>query len=300
MTISERKKRFKEKLNYYKSLIDNFLSSLFQDGYIPQELISAMNYSLMAGGKRIRPILCYVWGKLLGGKESDILKFASSIELIHTYSLIHDDLPAIDNDDFRRGKPTSHKKFGEAMAILAGDGLLTEAFYLMSSCDLPKDRLLEAIYEISKAAGPRGMVGGQVLDVLYTGKNIKDGDLLKKIHSLKTGAMIKASCLCGAILAEADKSDLKNASIYGEYVGLAFQVVDDILNVIGDEKKLGKPVGKDKDLGKLTYPSIFGLDQSYKYAEELVNKAIEAIDGYRGEEAEFLRDLAWYILYRTQ
>lgn len=296
----EKIKRFKKALETYKAKVDSVLVGLLSDNQIPEELIESMNYSLLAGGKRIRPILCFVWGKLLGGDEKEILKFASSIELIHTYSLIHDDLPAIDNDDLRRGKPTCHVKFGEAMAILAGDGLLTEAFYVMSCCNLPEDRLLQAIKEISYAAGPRGMVGGQVLDVLYTGTHEQSKEILKKIHSLKTGALIKASCACGAILSGAGEEDVNRACSYGEYVGLAFQVVDDILNVVGDEKKLGKPVGRDQALGKLTYPSIYGLEESYKYAESLVNKAIEIMDAYSGDEANFLKDLAWYIFYRTK
>ncbi len=296
----KRVKIFKDSLNYYKGKIDNYLASLFKDGEIPERLVEAMSYSLLAGGKRVRPILCLVWGNLLDGDEDKILRFAVSIELIHTYSLIHDDLPAIDNDDLRRGKPTNHVKFGEDMAILAGDGLLTEAFFLMSSCGLPTDRVIKAIEKISIAAGPRGMVGGQVLDVLNTGSNVKDKELLKKIHSLKTGAMIEASCVCGALLADGDKEDLIRASSYGECIGLAFQVVDDILNVVGDEKKLGKPVGKDKDLGKLTYPSIFGLEKSYEYAQELVDKAVDIISIYNGFEADFLKDLAQYIYYRTK
>ena len=292
---------FKEELNIYSQEINFYLSQCVKGQGIPCELVKAMEYSLLAGGKRIRPILCLIWGKMLGVNFEQILPFACGIELIHTYSLIHDDLPAMDNDDLRRGKPTNHKVFGEALAILAGDGLLTHAFSMMLSTPLPPHLIVSASREIAWASGPAGMVGGQVLDMLYTGKNSLDLKELQKMHRMKTGALIRGSCVSGAILArsaEADDTDEKMAREYGQAIGLAFQIVDDILDIVGNEQELGKPIGSDRDQGKVTYPALLGLTKSRELAEECAQKARASLTRYAGQEKDFLTELAQYIVNR--
>jgi geranylgeranyl diphosphate synthase, type II len=291
-------KPIKARLRGFAQEVESFLSSCFRGQDIPAALTEAMDYSLMAGGKRLRPALCLSWAEMLGADRTLVLPFAAGIECIHTYSLIHDDLPSMDNDDLRRGKPTSHKMFGEATAILAGDGLLTEAFALMLGTALPPERVIAAAAEVAAAAGPRGMVGGQVLDMECTGRQGFDLATLKDMHARKTGALITASCVSGAILAGAGRDDLDRARVYGRNVGLAFQVVDDILDVIGDESSLGKPVGSDQERGKTTYPSIIGLEQSYVVARECVGSAVTGLDGFDRNSSGFLRDLAVYIVER--
>jgi geranylgeranyl diphosphate synthase, type II len=240
-----------------------------------------------------------VMGRVAGhGRPGRVLPFAAGIECIHTYSLIHDDLPAMDNDDLRRGRPTSHKKFGEATAILAGDGLLTEAFTLMLGTGLPPERVVAAAAEVATAAGPRGMVGGQLLDMELTGRPSVDLENLKDMHSRKTGALIMASCLSGAILAGSGRDGMERAEAYGRNVGLAFQVVDDILDVIGDESSLGKPVGSDAAQRKSTYPALIGLEGSYAVARQCVGAALEALEGFDGDSSVFLRELSVYIVDR--
>lgn len=286
-------------LSSYAQDVDFFLGQCFKGRGIPCRLVEAMEYSLLAGGKRLRPALCLAWGEMFGAKRQDILPFACGIECVHTYSLIHDDLPAMDNDDLRRGKPSSHKKFDEATAILAGDGLLTEAFHLMLAVVSPAERIVQAVREFSLAAGGRGMVGGQLLDMSFTGKVGLSLDELQDMHAKKTGAIIRASCVCGAILAGADSLDVSRAARYGESVGLAFQVVDDILDVIGNETTLGKPVGSDEQKGKNTYPALVGLEKSYSVARESAALAVELLDEFKSDEAIFLGDLARYIVDRV-
>jgi geranylgeranyl diphosphate synthase type II len=237
---------------------------------------------------------------MLGLDREKAMPFAASLELIHTYSLIHDDLPAMDNDDLRRGKPTNHKQFDEATAILAGDGLLTEAFALMLSAELEPARVASAARAVAEAAGARGMVGGQVLDMQYTGKGGVSLEELRAMHAMKTGALITVSCLAGAILAGASAEDLARADRYGKAIGVSFQIVDDILDVIGDEKTLGKPVGSDEGNDKTTYPKLLGLDESKRQAEKYRDKALDCLAPYQGREAEFLRALARYIVDRVQ
>ena len=293
---------FKEELNIYSQEVNFYLSRCVKGQGIPCELVKAMEYSLLAGGKRIRPVLCLVWGKMLGADIEQILPFACGIELIHTYSLIHDDLPAMDNDDLRRGKPTNHKIFGEAMAILAGDGLLTHAFSLMLSTPLPSHLVVSASREIAWASGPAGMVGGQVLDMLYTGKSTLDLKELQKMHRMKTGALICGACVSGAILARtanADDMDEKLARDYGQAIGLAFQIVDDILDIVGNEQELGKPIGSDQNQGKVTYPALLGLTKSRELAQECAQKAKNSLAGYSGREKGFLSELAQYIVNRV-
>jgi geranylgeranyl diphosphate synthase type II len=291
----------KHQLKTLRNEVDTCLESRFQNTNIPERLKESMTYSLRAGGKRIRPILCLVSTELFGLDRSKILSFAAGLECIHTYSLIHDDLPAMDNDDLRRGQPTNHIAYGEALAILAGDGLLTEAFSLMLSTELPSDRIVQAVQKIATAAGPKGMVGGQALDITMTGQDGHESfEGLKTMHNLKTGALIEAACSCGALLAGANHDDLERTSQYGQSIGLAFQVADDILDVIGDRETLGKTPGGDEKQGKLTYPSLLGLEASRHWGQQLVAQAHEALSPYTSPSADFLRELAQYIIDRVE
>ncbi len=288
----------KAELKALGGLVEGRLASIFGDGATPAPLTASMEYSLMAGGKRLRPVLCLAWAELAGGNAQAVLDFACAIECIHTYSLIHDDLPAMDNDDLRRGKPSNHKQFDEATAILAGDGLLTEAFTLASSLSLPPERVLRSIFHLSTAAGPRGMVGGQVLDMGLTGKSASLPQL-REMHAKKTGALIESSCVSGCILGGGNEAGQVKASEYGRAIGLAFQVTDDILDVVGDEAALGKPVGSDQAQGKSTYPALLGIEQSRILARESVDQALAALNGFAHPRADFLRAIARYILDRT-
>lgn len=284
-----------------KEMIDRFL-----DGYLPaedeypQEIYRSMRYSLFAGGKRLRPILSLASYETIEDDSSSILPIACAIELIHTYSLIHDDLPPIDNDNLRRGKPTNHKVFGEAMAILTGDALLTIAFSMMTADDCIKKfnhkLLLQVIREISIAAGDRGMVGGQVVDIISEGKEI-DFKTLEYIHENKTGALIKASVRVGGILASARDEELRRMTIYGENIGLAFQITDDILDIEGTKEDLGKDTGMDSAKGKKTYPGLIGIKESKKKVKELIENAIEAIIIFN-ERADPLKEIAQSIINR--
>jgi geranylgeranyl diphosphate synthase type II len=269
---------------------------------LSNSLHRAIRHSLLDGGKRIRPILSIAAFEAVGGKGDHILPFACALEMIHTYSLIHDDLPAMDNDDYRRGKPTCHKMFGEAIGILAGDGLLTEAFKLMtnrSSWEDPsndKGLILDVVHEIAQAAGIWGMVGGQVADIESEGKEI-DLPLLQYIHTHKTGAMILASIRVGARLGGANGETLRAFTRYAERIGLAFQIIDDILNVEGKATALGKSTGTDLSRGKATYPSLLGVEESKRRATELVELAVESLKPY-GPEADPLREIARFIIAR--
>jgi geranylgeranyl diphosphate synthase type II len=260
-----------------------------------------MEYSLLAGGKRLRPVLCLAFARMLGGNGHAVMPFAAAFELIHTYSLIHDDLPAMDDDDLRRGRPSNHKVYGEAMAILAGDALLTEAFALAATAcpDIPARAVVRATATLARAAGAAGMVGGQALDMAYTAKPGISLDGLREMQALKTGALIRAACACGAELAEAPQADVARACEYGQAVGAAFQIVDDVLDVVGDEKTLGKPVGSDQEQGKTTYPLLLGVEKSMDLARRFVAKARQSLQPFEGEEACFLRDLAQYIVDRA-
>lgn len=276
--------------------------------YAPQpegpaaEVGRAMSHSLFAGGKRLRPILCVAGARAVGGDEHRVLPVACALEMIHTYSLIHDDLPAMDNDDLRRGKPTCHKVYGEAVAILAGDGLLTEAFRLMTRADLsgglePR-ALLDVIALIARAAGYEGMVGGQVVDIQSEGKAV-DPSLVEFIHTHKTGALIAASVSSGAILGGGDKEQVKAITSYGQGIGLAFQIADDILDIEGDAKAMGKRAGGDVRKKKITYPSVLGLNESKAIQNEMVEKALEALKTF-DQKADPLRHLAMYIVEREK
>ncbi len=279
--------------------IENFLEVYYREPFEPAILYESMRYSLLAGGKRIRPILCLTAYETCGGKISDILAQASAIELIHTYSLIHDDLPAMDDDKLRRGKPTNHVIYGEAMAILAGDGLLTDAFRLFSKSDLISgDLLIRGINILSANAGIYGMVAGQALDIVSEGKD-GDKETVEFIHQSKTAALIKASLIIGGILSGADSRYVGALSEYGENIGLAFQVTDDILDITGTTEELGKPKGSDDKKNKMTYPAIYGVEKSRLIAGECVNNAKNAISVFE-EKAHWLLEIADYLLTRTK
>ncbi len=264
--------------------------------------MEAMRYSLFAGGKRVRPILCLAAAEALGTDPVPLLPVACALECIHTYSLIHDDLPAMDDDDLRRGKPTNHMVFGEAGAILAGDGLLTFAFDLISDpslSDFISDTArLRLVQVISRAAGPLGMVGGQALDVASEGQEV-DFETLRTIHRCKTGALITAAVQAGAIIGGADDDHYASLTTYGEAIGLAFQIFDDLLNVEGTTEELGKAAGSDADREKATYPAFFGVQATREKAQEAVATAIAALAGF-DHRAEPLRELARYIINRKR
>ncbi|MEW6327930.1 MAG: polyprenyl synthetase family protein [Thermodesulfobacteriota bacterium] len=266
------------------------------------EVMKAMRYSIFAGGKRVRPILCLAACEAVSGDTAQALPVACALECIHTYSLIHDDLPAMDDDDYRRGAPTCHKVFGEAMAILAGDGLLTFAFQLLSgvlhNTGIRRSNLLEATQVIARAAGVHGMVGGQVVDMASEGKDV-DTETVRYIHTHKTAAIIAGSIQAGALIAGGRRNKIKALGRYGEALGLAFQVVDDILDIEGDPKEMGKATGSDIRKKKATYPSVYGLEESRVIAKKLIEEAIGSLHGFRAE-AEPLRAIARYILDRKK
>ncbi len=296
----EEKCMIKEYLKTRKEIVDRFIKEYFSLRSPSTTLHDAMTYSLFAGGKRLRPILTLTSNEACGGEPEKILHYAGAIELIHTYSLIHDDLPSMDDDDLRRGKPSNHKVFGEAMAILAGDALLTEAFTMLSCCQsngISSASSLRAIYEISHAAGPHGMVAGQAEDILAE-ESEPNFDTLTFIHKHKTGALITTSVRVGAILADADNSDIESLTEYGNNIGIAFQIMDDILDIEGNTAELGKKTGSDEKKKKLTYPALFGVEQSRKKAYTHIENAIEAISHF-SEKAEPLRAIARYIVERN-
>jgi geranylgeranyl diphosphate synthase type II len=286
----------KEKKKTVDSFLRQYIAAKKKHKECPRGLADAMGYALMAGGKRARPILCIASYEASGGRSKKILPIACSLELIHTYSLIHDDLPAMDNDDFRRNMPTTHKVFGEATAILAGDALLTDAFNMIVQSKAGPGTLVKVIHEMSSACGPEGLVGGQTVDLLLEGKKAGKKDLIY-IHTHKTGALIKASVRTGAIVANASTDKLKYLTEYGEKVGLAFQVVDDILDITGTKEEIGKSTGADSARGKNTYPSIFGLKKSRDIATALANESIEALSSFN-KRADPLREIADYIISR--
>ena len=290
-----------EYLESRKTLVDQALELyLPAESTEPSVIFRSARYSVFAGGKRLRPILCIGAAEAVGGPIDAVMPAACALELIHTYSLIHDDLPAMDDDDFRRGKPTSHKVFGEAVAILAGDALLTDAFRIIAGRTpvgpVRAETLLQVIQEVALAAGWFGMVGGQVVDIESEGKT-PDEKRLNFIHTRKTGALITVSLRAGALLGGADADALDALTEYGRHAGLAFQIADDILNVEGDAKALGKGTGSDRSRGKLTYPALVGVETSKRVAAELVEKAVEDLRAF-DERAEPLRRIAQFIVER--
>ena len=266
---------------------------------LDKTLCESMKYSLMAGGKRLRPVLLMAAADAVGAKGEQYLTTACALEMIHTYSLIHDDLPAMDDDDYRRGKLTNHKVYGAGMATLAGDALLTLAFEVMlRQQGVSADKLVQVVREISAAAGPEGMVGGQALDMESEDKQITM-ETMKKIHLGKTGALFRAALRSGAILGGADDKALAALTTYADNFGLAFQITDDILDVIGDEKVIGKPVGSDEKNHKSTYVTLTSLEEAQKLAQEAVDSAVDALADF-GAEADFLRELVAYLVKRNK
>ncbi|MCA9088216.1 MAG: polyprenyl synthetase family protein [Planctomycetaceae bacterium] len=263
----------------------------------PEQLALAMQYSLLAGGKRLRPVLVLLACEACGGSWKQAIPAACAIEMIHTYSLIHDDLPAMDDDDLRRGQPTSHIKFGEATAILAGDGLLTRAFEVLAGGLDDKAVAAACCVDLANAAGPEGMVGGQQADLEAETAGVRDIDHLEAIHRRKTGRLLCASLTMGGRIAGASPEVLERLRIYGESVGLAFQIADDLLDEVGDEQKMGKGVRKDASHGKLTYPALLGLEASRQRAVELIDRAVGALE-VLGDQAKYLREIASYVIHR--
>ncbi|HNZ64500.1 MAG TPA: polyprenyl synthetase family protein [Smithella sp.] len=279
-----------------QSIVEEALQRYLPEQDMPDEIYKAVRYSLFNGGKRIRPILCLAAAEAVGGDLAPAMPVACALELIHTYSLIHDDLPSMDNDDFRRGKPTCHKVFGENIAILAGDALLTEAFVLLSRAEkvmFSAERRLAVIQEIAHAAGISGMVGGQALDVISE-KSGADESALQEIHRRKTGALIVAAVKSGALIFNAGKDKIQALSDYGINVGLAFQIADDILNVEGDSRLMGKGTGSDAARNKLTYPSLMGLQAAKEKLTRYVETAVASLSGF-DERAMPLMVIARYI-----
>ncbi|MEF2920396.1 MAG: farnesyl diphosphate synthase [Acutalibacteraceae bacterium] len=272
--------------------------------YLPSEncleknLIQSMEYSLTAGGKRIRPLLVLEFCVLCGGNIDEAMPLACAVEMIHTYSLIHDDLPCMDNDDFRRGRPSNHKVYGEDIALLAGDALQSLAFQTATSNITPVNayKVLQAVNNLSKYCGANGMVGGQVIDIENEGKKASI-DIIKEMDRKKTGAIIKSACEMGCIIAGASNQEIESAKTFGESLGLAFQIQDDILDVTADQTKLGKPVGSDKDNDKSTYVSLLGLEECRKLVDQLTEKAISSLDSFKGDSTT-LKSLALSLAKR--
>lgn len=290
------KKQWNERI---KLVEEALVKELGKDKALVPELAASMEYSLTAGGKRLRPILLMAAADAVGAKGTDFVQAACGIEMIHTYSLIHDDLPAMDNDDYRRGKLTNHKVYGEAMAILAGDALLTQAFeVILRQPHVPAELLLQVVKEMSVAAGPNGMVGGQVIDMLSEGKRISMEEL-RKMHMGKTGALFRAAIRSGAIMAQAGEKELEALTTYADCFGLAFQITDDILDVVGDEAIIGKPVGSDERNDKSTYVTLTSLEEARRLAADTVAQAVEAL-GVFGDKASFLKELVEMLLERNK
>lgn len=299
----EQKSRLKTYLNEKKAIVDKALKAHFPEPDGPTaDVIKAMTYSLFAGGKRLRPILCMASASVVGGREDDVTPIACALECIHTYSLIHDDLPAMDDDDLRRGKPTNHKVFGDAMALLAGDGLLTEAFHLLAAgpfpVSIPEAVQLKVICIIARASGHQGMVGGQVVDIQSEGKKV-DFPTVEFIHRHKTAALIHASVLAGAIAGGGNPDQADALGQYGKKIGLAFQISDDILDVEGDSSVMGKGAGSDEEKEKATFPALIGLQRSKEIQTDLIDEAIKILLQF-GDRADPLRLIARYIIERKK
>lgn len=282
------------------TLIENALAECYTEDADIATLLEAERYSLLGGGKRIRPILTLAFCRLFGGEDAAALPFACAVEMVHTYSLIHDDLPCMDDDDLRRGRPTSHKVFGEAMAVLAGDSLLTGAFEVAASnVAAGADASLKAVAFLASSAGRSGMVGGQVMDMEGEGKDLTP-DALIKLHSQKTGALISAAAVLGALAAGVDLCDerMQDVLLYAERIGLAFQIKDDLLDTVGDPATLGKTVGGDREKGKKTFLSFFTPEEAEFYADRLTSDAIDALSSY--EDNDYLVSLARWLAERKK
>ena len=292
---------FNNKYKQFVKVIDDALNTLATESNVPQKTVyDAMRYSLLAGGKRLRPVLMLAVCEMLGGKAEDVVPYACAIEIIHTYSLIHDDLPAMDNDDYRRGRLTNHKVYGEAIAILAGDGLLNLAFetMLMHAENYGSDlkRHVQAMKIIANASGVSGMIGGQVVDIEAEGRDIST-ELLEYLHRHKTGALIKAPVIAAAVLCGADETSVKCLESYAEKIGLAFQIKDDILDVEGSFDSLGKSVRKDIQKEKSTFVKLYGLEGAKNILNNITEEAVNQLAAF-GNKADFLSELAYFIAGR--
>lgn len=288
-------KRLDELSRAVSRKLEDYMTNVLAGTKGQRKVAEAMGYSLSAGGKRIRPVLAAEFCRICGGDAEAALPAACALEMIHTFSLIHDDLPCMDDDDMRRGKPSCHAAFGEAMALLAGDALLNYAYEVISGGDgLAAETKIALISELSKATGVNGMIGGQVIDTTFEGK-MTEAELLD-MYSMKTGALLKTACKMGCIAAGAGDEKIAAAELYAGKLGLAFQIIDDILDVAGDEKLLGKPIGSDSDNGKTTYVTLNGTENSRKAAEILTDEALNALEAFDG--TQFLKELTLFLLKR--
>lgn len=289
---------FENILNNDISIVEDRLIKLLPECANGQdEVVKAMKYSLSNGGKRLRPVLCIEFARACGADRFDALDFACAVEYIHTYSLIHDDLPCMDDDDMRRGKPSCHKEFGEATALLAGDALLTHAFQILAGAELDDKKIALACGLLAQNAGVQGMVGGQVIDLKYESET-PDLQQLLSVHRLKTGALISAACLLGCIAAGADDEKIAAASAFAYDLGVAFQIKDDILDVVGSTEALGKPVGSDAENNKTTYVTVRGMENAQKDVEMLTSAAVSRLSAF--ENTDFLKTLALYLVNRNK
>ncbi len=286
----------KERQKFCDTALDRAIPILY-----PETIYESMRYSLLAGGKRVRPVLCLATCEMMGGTIEMAMPTACAVEMIHTMSLIHDDLPSMDNDDYRRGKLTNHKVYGEDVAILAGDGLLALAFEyvaLQTPQNVPRDRVLQVVVRLGRALGAAGLVGGQVVDLQCEGKSDISLETLNFIHEHKTAALLEACVVCGGIVAGASSEDVQRLSRYAQNIGLAFQIVDDILDITATQEQLGKTAGKDEKAQKITYPSLWGIEQSRSKAQELVQAACAELEPF-GERAKPLQAIAHFIISRN-
>ena len=294
-------RKMHNKIDSFTKLINRDLY-MYLDSYLDEYkvIFDSMRYSVENGGKRVRPLLTLLFCDACGGDVEKALPLADAVEYIHTYSLIHDDLPCMDNDDFRRGKPSNHKVYGEAFALLAGDGLLTAAFERITDCQkaglYSADVAVNAIFTLSHLAGSRGMIGGQVIDLLNENRTDVEFDNLKLMDNLKTGALIEAACVMGCIAAEADEEKIKAASEFAQKIGLAFQIKDDILDVTSTLEKLGKMAGSDAQNGKSTYVTLLGVEECQKLVDKLTDEAMSALDKFENNDA--LKEYAKYLADR--
>lgn len=283
-------------MNKYIELVDKKLDEYMPIEY-PEDIFKSMKYTVTLPGKRLRPVMCLETCRIMGGNYEDALPTACAIEMLHAQSLIHDDLPCMDNDDLRRGKPSCHKAFGEDTALLAGDALLTHAFEIIAMSDLSDDKKVSASLLLAQNSGVGGMIGGQVIDLIYEKQNPSVKQLLN-VYKMKTGALISAACLMGCISAGANENQMACASKFAYSLGIAFQIQDDILDIIGDEKELGKPIGSDAQNDKTTYATLLGIDKAKTDVEKLTQSAISQLDAF--EKTEFLKELALKLVNRKK
>lgn len=289
---------FKSQIEKYCTAVNSKLTELVPVANDGQgDVVKAMKYSLSNGGKRLRPILVLEFCKMCGGDVEKALPYACAIEYVHTYSLIHDDLPCMDNDDMRRGKPSCHKMYGEATALLAGDALLTHAFEICAEAELSDSQNVRAVSLLSQNAGVGGMIGGQVIDLKFEQGDPSISDILT-VHRLKTGALISAACILGCIAANADEEKIALASRYAYLIGTAFQIRDDLLDIVGDEQTLGKPIGSDADNDKTTYVTLVGPEKAQQDVKTLTDKAVGILDEF--DNNDFMKSLSEYLVNREK